>query len=125
MPVGQSPNHVTAILNVMRGNDYAAFTPWLQLHTGDPGPAGTANISSVTDRRSPVFAAPSGTQMTAPAVSWNGWAGADEDITHITLWDAESGGNFKISGALPDPKTMETGDTLNVTATVAQGPLAT
>lgn len=124
MTVGQSTAHVTGILNLMRGSNYASFTPWLKLHIGDPGPAGTANPSSVTTRKSPVFAAPSGGQMTAPAVSWADWAGSNEVITHVSLWDAESGGNFKQSAALNPPKTVESSDTLNITPTVSQGPLA-
>ncbi len=124
MTVGQSTQHVTAILNLMRGQNYTAFTPWLKLHTGDPGPAGTANASSVTTRKSPTFGAPSGGQMTAPAVSWPDWAGNNEVITHVSLWDAETGGTFKQSAALSPPKTVESSDTLNITPTVSQGPVA-
>jgi hypothetical protein len=124
VPTGQSQSHADAVLNVMRGADYPAFTPWLQVHVGDPGPAGTANPATVTDRRSPAFAAPSGGHMSAPAVSWEVWPGEPEDITHVTLWDAEQSGTFKLSAALPAPETVEGGDTLNLSVTLHQAPLA-
>lgn len=124
MTVGQSTNHVNSILNVLRGTSYTAFTPYLQLHTGDPGAAGTANVSSETTRMQPTYAAPSGGSVTAPAVAWTGWDVGDETITHVSMWDAAAAGNFKISAALADPKAMENGDTLNITSSVSQGPVA-
>jgi hypothetical protein len=124
VPVGQSSNHINAILNVLRGSNYVAFTPYLQLHTGDPGAAGTANVSAETDRVSPTFAAPSGGSVTAPAVSWAAWNAGTETITHVSLWDASTAGNFKMSAALTVPKDVENGDTLNITSSVSQGPAA-
>jgi hypothetical protein len=124
MSVGQSSGHINSILNVMRGTNYTAFTPYLQLHTGDPGANGTANVSAETDRQSPTFAAPSGGAITAPAVSWTAWDAGTEVITHVSLWDAAAAGNFKMSAALDDPKTVENADTLNITPTVTQGPAA-
>lgn len=124
MAAGQSTNHINGILNVLRGTNYTAFTPWLQLHTGDPGAAGTANVSSETDRKQPTYAAPSGGSVTAPAVSWANWDAGDQTITHVSMWDAATNGNFKMSAALADPKAVENGDTLNITSSVSQGPAA-
>jgi hypothetical protein len=124
MPVGQSSSHINSILNVLRGTNYTAFTPYLQLHTGDPGSAGTANVSAETERKAPTYAAPSGTSITAPAVSWAAWDAGSETITHVSMWDAASGGNFKMSAALADPKDVDDADTLNITSSVSQGPAA-
>lgn len=124
MSVGQSTGHAHSILNVMRGTDYTAFTPYIQLHTGDPGSAGTANVSAETTRVSPTFGAPSAGAMAASAISWEDWDAGTEAISHISLWDASSSGNFKMSAELDDPKTVENGDTLNITPTVSQGPIA-
>jgi hypothetical protein len=71
---------------------------YAQLHTGPPGAAGTANVSSVTSRRAVSFAAPSGGVLTAsgsPVAAWLSWAGTNNEVvTDISLWDASSGGNF-------------------------------
>jgi hypothetical protein len=124
VPVGQSTAHAHAIINVARGTAYTGFTPWLQLHTGDPGAAGTANASAETDRKQVTFAAPAAGSAVAPAVSWTGWDVGTETITHTSMWDAAAAGNFKMSSALAASKTVQNGDTLNVTATLTQGPIA-
>ena len=125
MAVGQSAAHAAGILNLMRGVSYPAYTPWFQLHIGEPGANGTANQSSVTTRKSPVFAAPNSGVMAAPAISWSDWAGANEVITHVSVWDAETGGNFKQSAALDPQKTVESSDQLNITPSMTPGPIAT
>lgn len=124
MTVGQSSNHINSILNVVRGTSYTAFTPYVQLHTGDPGANGTANVSSEATRKQPTFAAPSGNSVTAPAVSWTAWNAGSQTITHVSLWDASTVGNFKLSAALSPSKPVENGDTLNITASISQGPAA-
>lgn len=125
MTVGLSTTHAHAILNVFRGTTYTApASVWLRLHTGDPGAAGTANASAETSRRQVTFGAPSAGSSVASAVSWTGWTAGTETITHVSLWDASTAGNFLISGALAASKTVANGDTINVTPTATQGTLA-
>jgi hypothetical protein len=124
MTVGQSSTHINGILNVLRGTNYTAVTPYLKIHTGDPGAAGTSNASTETTRKALTFAAPSSGTTTASAVSWASWSASAETISHYSIWDASTAGNFLISGQFTASKAVATGDTLNATVSVSQGPAA-
>lgn len=125
MTVGQSSTHAHAILNVLRATNYTApASVWLKAHTGDPGSAGTSNASAETTRKQVTFGAPSSGSSVASAVSWASWTAGSETISHVSLWDASTAGNFLQSGALAVSKAVTNGDTLNVTVTATQGPLA-
>lgn len=132
MTVGFSTtNTVNAWLNVLRGTSAATFTGvttlFVQLHTGDPGASGTANVSSTTTRQAVNYAAASaGSQALTGTTQWTNWAGTNgEVVTHISIWGASSGGTFYYSVALTASKTVNTGDTLTLTTlTVAITPLA-
>lgn len=125
-------NTANAWLNTLRGTSAASFTAvttlFVQLHTGDPGASGTANVSSVTTRPALNFGAASAGSQAAIATlpSWATWAGTNgEVITHISVWGASSAGTFYYSAALAASKTVNTGDTVNLTAlTVALTPIA-
>lgn len=125
MTVGQSTTHAHAILNVLRGTTYTApASVWLKLHTADPGSAGTTAASAETTRKQVTFGAPSAGSSAASAVSWTSWSAGSETETHMSLWDASTAGNFLMSAALTASKSVTNGDTLNVTVTATQGPLA-
>lgn len=133
MAVGLSAvNTANAWLNVLRGTSAATFTAvttlFIQLHTGDPGSAGTSNVSSVTTRPALNFGAASAGSQSAIATlpSWATWAGTNgEVVTHVSVWGASSGGTFYYSAALTASKTVNTGDTLNLTAlSVSLTPIA-
>lgn len=123
MTVGFSgTNTANAWLNVLRGTSAATFTGvttlFVQLHTGDPGASGTANVSSVTTRPALNFgAASAGSQAISGTPSWASWAGTNgEVVTHVSVWDASSAGNFLYSYALTASKTVNTGDTLTLSS---------
>ena len=125
MAVGLSAvNTANAWLNVLRGASAATFTGvttlFVQLHTGDPGASGTANVSSNTTRPALAFgAASAGSQTAGTLPSWASWAATSpETITHISVWGASSAGTFHYSAALTVSKTVTTGDTLNLTSLV-------
>lgn len=133
MTVGLSAaNLANAWLNSMRGAGNgttftAPATLFVQLHTGDPGASGTANVSSTTTRQSLGFAAASaGSMALSGTPSWTSWAGTNgEVVTHISVWSASSAGTFYFSAALTASKTLNTGDTLNLnTLTFALTPIA-
>lgn len=133
MTVGISAvNTANAWLNVLRGTSAATFTAvttlFVKLHTGDPGAAGAGNASSVTTRPALNFGAAAAGSQSAIATlpSWTNWAGTNgEVVTHISVWDASSAGNFYYSAALTLAKTVNTGDTLNLNSlTVALTPIA-
>lgn len=105
----------------------APAAQYAKLHTGDPGAAGTSNASSVTTRSQVTFnAASSGSCTISNTPSWPSWAGTNgEVVTHISVWDASTAGVFQYSAVLTEEKTVNTGDTLNLTGlTFALTPIA-
>ena len=122
MTAGLAPGLVSGWLNTLRttGNGGAAFSAltgtFIQLHTGDPGAAGTANVSvGSTTRNSFIFSSSSsGSALslgTAPAAWTNG--GTSETLTHISVWTAASAGTFEFSVALTTPKAWASADLYN------------
>lgn len=135
MAVGLSAvNTANAWLDVLRGTSAATFTGvttlFIQLHTnaGDPGASGTSNVSSVTTRPAINFGAASAGSHSAIATlpSWAAWAGTNgEVVSYVSVWSAASAGTFYFSVALTLAKTVNTGDTLNLSSlTVALTPIA-
>jgi len=88
---------------------------WVALHTGDPGVAGTANELVVgTDpdyvRKSVTFAAAASRQaLSAGAASWTAGTTAGYNITHVSIWDAETAGNCLLAAAKPVVVAVTTG----------------
>jgi len=107
--------------------DTLLTTNYIKLHTGDPGAAGATAASANTTRVVATFAAASGGSKalngTLPA--WAAWAAGNETITHISIWDAITAGNFKLSVALTTGKAVTNGDTLTLnTLTATLSPIA-
>lgn len=109
-------NLANKILDHLRGG--TAWTQpsgcYIKLHTGDPGSAGTANASAVTTRQAATFSAASSGAIAlsnSPAFSMT----SSETISHISVWDASSAGNFLWSCALSSSKAVTNGDTLTFT----------
>jgi len=102
----------------------APATMFIQLHTADPGAAGTTAVAATSTRQAATFAAPSGGAMAlsnSPAFT----AAGNETITHISLWSASTVGTFYWSAALTASRTISTGDTLTFTAVgISIAPLA-
>lgn len=127
MAVGFSATIANELLDAMLNSDaYDGPTNiYVQLHTGDPGAAGTSNVATEADRVEVTFGAASGGICSNDAqVQWIGVAGA-EDYTHLSLWSASSGGTFMGSGPMTanavlagDTFTIPVGD-LDVTLNVA------
>jgi hypothetical protein len=116
----------TAILDAIGNNtSYAVATPYIKLHVGAPGAAGTSNAATETTRKLVSFgAASSGAISNDSAITWTDVA-ASEDYTHWTLWTAETDGTFIGSGTVTanavtdgDTFTIPSGD-LDIAFTVA------
>ena len=134
MTAGLAPALVSGWFNTLRttGNGGAAFSAvagsYVQLHTGDPGAAGTANISAgSTTRNSFAFnSSSSGSALalsSAPSPWTNG--GTSETISHISVWTASSAGTFSFSVALTTPKAWASADQFTLaTLTASLGPQA-
>ena len=109
-------------LDTLSNTSYASgsATLFVKLHTGDPGAAGTANASQHTTRQSVSWAAAaSGSKASTGTPSWtiaSLTAPTTESITHISLWDNVSAGNFLWSIAVTTPRSVSNGDTLNLTS---------
>lgn len=89
--------------------------PWIKLHTGDPGSAGTANAATETTRKQATWAsATGGTKTTTADLVWSSVAGA-EDYTHFSMWSASTAGTFGGSGTIT-ANAVTTGDTFTIPA---------
>lgn len=121
MATGLSTTLANNILDHFRGG-----TPWpppaglfVKLHTGDPGAAGTANTAGNTVRQQGTFGAPSGGSITNTApIQWTNIAttGSVETYSHISVWDAASGGIFQWSGLLTNPRAVTQGADFSIKA---------
>lgn len=107
-------------LDMLAGTAFTAPTgAWAKLHTADPGSAGTTAASSVTTRMQFTWSAASAgsKSITTTLPAWTSWAGTNgEVVTHISVWDASTAGNFLYSYALTASKTVNTGDTLTLSS---------
>jgi hypothetical protein len=120
MTVGVSTvNLANAWLNVLRGTTFTGIaTPFVKLHTGDPGASGaTAAAAGSTTRVAITWAAASGgaIAMNGTAPSWTN-GGTSETLTHISFWDASTAGNFLGSAALSSSQAWASGNTFTLTA---------
>lgn len=100
---------------------------YVKVYTGDPGSAGTSNASAETTRKALTLAAAAGGSRSATGTlpSWTTWSAGTETISHIGVWDASSGGNFKYSFALTVARSVTNGDTLSLTShSISITPLA-
>lgn len=107
------------------GTTFTAGSLYVKLHTGDPGSAGTANASAVTTRYAVTFSAASAGSMALSSMGGTWSMTGTETISHISLYDASTAGNFLWSVALTASKSVVSGDTLSLTSlTLAFSPIA-
>lgn len=125
MAVGAASATANAWLNVLRGTTYTGIANiYVKLHTGDPGAAGTANASGVTTRNALTLNAASAGSCTLGTLASYSMTGT-ETISHVSIWDNSTAGNFIASGALSASKSVNNGDTLTFnTFTVSITPVA-
>jgi hypothetical protein len=126
MAVGISSYLATAFFDAFGNNTSLAIaTPYIKLHVGDPGAAGTSNAATETTRKLVSFgAASAGTISNDADIVWTGIAGS-QDATHFSMWDNVSAGNFLGSGTITanaytagDTYTIPSGD-LDFSLTIA------
>jgi hypothetical protein len=127
MVVGLASGAANSILNVYRNTAYAAVaTPFVQLHTADPGAAGTTAVSvGSTTRNAITWNAPSAGSMTLLSLSaWTN-GGTSETISHVSFWTASSAGTFLQSAALTVAQAWVSTNTLTLTTvTLSYTPIA-
>lgn len=88
----------------------------VQLHTGAPGPAGTANIAAGVARAALTKPSASGGTATCTAK----WAipAAGGPFTHFSLWTALTGGTFDGDGVLTPAESFTGSGELSLTLPV-------
>jgi hypothetical protein len=98
---GPSTSLCNSWLDALGNNtSFSVATPYIQLHTADPGAAGTTAVATETTRKLVSFgAASSGAISNDADITWSGIAGS-QDATHWTLWTASSAGTFLGSGTI-------------------------
>lgn len=119
MATGLSSPTAQGILNELcnAGSWTVPTSFWVKLHTGDPGAAGTANAASNTTRQPASFssAAAAGTITTSGDVTWTS-VSQTESYSHVSFWDASSGGNFLASDNLEVTRGLTAGDNFTIAA---------
>ena len=110
-----------------------SFTPYLSLHTSDPGATGASEVSGGSYARvnaSTLFgtAATTGSLSISSGFSITGMPGVT--VTHVGIWDAASSGNFVEGGPLTAPMIVASGQGFSVssgqlTIGFSDSPLAT
>lgn len=131
MTVGVSTvNTANAWLNCIRASGATRTVvagTYVALHTADPGSAGTtaASVGDATRKTVAQNAASSGSiTISGTAGPWTN-GGTSETITHISVWDASSSGNFLYSAALTASQAWVSGNTFTLNSlTVSITPLA-
>jgi hypothetical protein len=122
---GLSTTHANNLLNVYRGTAFTGITLYCKLHTADPGAAGTTGASGVTTRNACTFSAASGGSLSLSSSPTAYTMTGTETLTHISLWDDPTAGNFIRSVALTSSKSVVNLDTFTLsTLTFTISPLA-
>lgn len=97
---------------------------YVQLHTGDPGETGAANVAGETTRQAATFTAASARSASSDAdVVWSS-VSTTETFSHVSIWDAATAGNCLYYGPLSSSVAVDAGDTFTVAAgdlTVSHG----
>lgn len=100
----------------------AAYTApsnvYVGLHTGSPlddnSGANEITGNGYTRKVASFAAAASGSASTDATITFDAATGNWGTITHISLYDASSSGNLLFHGAVTTSKTIETGDTFQI-----------
>lgn len=119
MTVGiSSANLCTPWLNtLLHTNMTAPVGTFVKLHVGDPGAAGANNAAAgSTTRVVATQSAPSGNAIAISGTNpvWTN-GGTTETLSHISVWDAITVGNFDYSVALTTPQPWASGNTFTLT----------
>lgn len=89
---------------------------YIQLHTGDPGAAGTSNVAGNATRKQVTFGSASGGSVSnTVAITWSeSEVDTSEDYTHFTLWTADESGTFGFSGTVTANPVDASGDSFTI-----------
>jgi hypothetical protein len=105
--------HAVSVLNGWL--DAAWATPFIRLHTGDPGAAGAANGAAGDTTRQSITMGPAvgGVKAATSTPSWTN-GGTSETIDSIGAHTAAVAGSFIASGQLATPRPWAATDTFTL-----------
>lgn len=116
MADGASSTLVNALLaSILNGTAFTTYTnPYVQLHTGAPGSAGTSNVAgeSTREQAAGTFIISGGSTTNPDAVNWTSVSTA-ETYTNVSLWSLATGGTFLASGTIT-ANAVEVGDNFSI-----------
>ncbi|GAB5013876.1 hypothetical protein MAHJHV65_09780 [Mycobacterium avium subsp. hominissuis] len=112
---GITPAFANLVLGTLNNVPLTVPIVCAQLHNGDPGNAGTSNLSAVTSRQQLAVDTPTNgaTELTGAAPSWNMTTG--ETIEAVSLWtgfDGDASAVCMFTLAANPPVTVADGDVL-------------
>lgn len=96
----------------LTGVPFVISQPYVQFHSGDPGSGGTANVIAL-DRQPALFERDAdGHWQTAGAPMEVSIDVADVTVTHLSIWDSPTSGNWAINLIANQPIPVVEGDLL-------------
>lgn len=118
MTVGLAASRANTLLDSL-----ASALQFIQLHTGDPGAAGTANIAGNDTRKAVTWASAGTTADGQIEISVQiEWSDAEVDTTetytHVSFWSLVTGGDFEMSGTVTANEIDATGEAARLLANV-------
>lgn len=103
---------------------------FVQLHTADPGPAGTTSVANNAQRHTATFGSSTaaGAATTTGAVTWAS-VSATETYSYVSFWDSSTAGAgvFLASDNLEVARGVTAGDTFTIATgdiDITLGPIA-
>jgi hypothetical protein len=93
-----------------------AASMWVQLHTGDPGEDCTANVATENERRQITLDEIANGEWTNENVLEWAEVAATEEVSHVSVWDAEAAGNPRVYGALVGKEKLTAGKDARIKA---------
>lgn len=99
---------------VFNNVSFTVAQAYVQLHTADPGEAGTNAAAGETTRKAlSVAAAASGQVVSDADLTWTS-VSTTETYHSVSVWDASTSGNCLWSGPLTATKAVTAGDTFTI-----------
>jgi hypothetical protein len=93
---------------------FSVATPYVKLHTADPGEDGLLGAAGETTRKAlSTGAAAAGQAVSDALLQWTN-VSTTETYSHVSVWDAAAAGNCIWSGPLTVPKAVTAGDTFEI-----------
>lgn len=116
MATGLGSGTANSILNEMcnAGSWTVPTSFWVKLHLGDPGAAGSTSPASNTTRQAASFSsANAGAITTSADVTWTS-VSATESYSHVSFWDASTGGTLIATDNLEVTRGVTAGDNFTI-----------